>query len=297
MHNKMNDQNEINFRRITRAIEYIIANYREQPGLDKVAAAIGLSPFHFQRLFTEWAGVSPKKFLQYITVEHAKKMLLEHNASLFSTAFETGLSGTGRLHDLFIHIEGMTPGEYKNGGENLTVCYHFAQSPFGNLIVASTPKGICHMAFADDEDAALTELQQRFPRATYVQTTGTVLQNAPNIFSYDVTPAGSTTLHVKGSGFQLKVWEALLKIPVGRLTTYSAIAAQINHPRATRAVGSAVADNPVAWLIPCHRVIRSSGIIGQYHWGTSRKTAMIGWEAARMNYCENPILHQTDSLS
>lgn len=280
-YNPMNEQSETNFKRITRAIEYINANFKAQPGLERIATEVHLSPFHFQRLFTDWAGVSPKKFLQYISVEHAKMMLKESKASLFDAAFETGLSGTGRLHDLFISIEGMTPGEYKNGGENLQIQYSFAESPFGSIIVASTPKGICHLAFADDDRLALETLQKSFPNAKYSLNTNTIQQNALSVFTKDWTQPSQIKLHLKGSGFQLKVWEALLKIPMGLLSTYGEIAAHIRHPKASRSVGTAIGDNPVAYLIPCHRVIRSSGAFGQYHWGSTRKTAMIGWEAAQ----------------
>jgi len=278
----MDEQNEINFRRITRAIEFIHAGFREQPQLERIAAEINLSPFHFQRMFTEWAGVSPKKFLQYITVEYAKTMLKEGGVSLFATAVETGLSGTGRLHDLFIHIEGMTPGEYKNGGENLAIHYSFAASPFGLILVASTPKGICHLAFADDKAVALDRLKEYFPKAQFGEKTESMHQHALSFFGKDRNGLHPVKLHMKGTGFQLKVWEALLKIPMGRLSTYGEIAASVSQPNASRAVGSAIGDNPVAYLIPCHRVIRSSGIIGQYHWGSVRKTAMIGWEAAQI---------------
>lgn len=276
----MKEQEKTNFNRIAEAIDYIKDNFKTQPALEEVAEKIHLSPFHFQRLFTEWAGVSPKKFLQYLTVEHAKKMLKENQATLFETAFETGLSGTGRLHDLFINIEGMTPGEYKNGGENLSINYSFAESPFGNILVASTPKGICHMAFADDEKKALEVLQKIFPNADYKQMVDLVQQNVLYIFTHDWSKLNEVKLHLKGTAFQLKVWETLLKIPMGQLTTYGNIAKQIQQPNASRAVGTAIGDNPVAFLIPCHRVIQSTGVFGQYHWGSTRKTAMIGWEAA-----------------
>jgi AraC family transcriptional regulator of adaptative response/methylated-DNA-[protein]-cysteine methyltransferase len=277
----MKTQETTDFERIAEAIGYIQANYKTQPGLEELAEKIHLSPFHFQRLFTEWAGVSPKKFLQYITVEHAKKMLKEKQASLFDTAFETGLSGTGRLHDLFVNIEGMTPGEYKNGGESLSVNYSFAESPFGNMLVASTPKGICYMAFADDETKALNELQTIFPNASYRQMVDMAQQNVLYIFTHNWTKLTQIKLHLKGTAFQLKVWETLLKIPMGQLSSYGNIAKHIELPKAARAVGTAIGDNPVAFLIPCHRVIQSSGVFGQYHWGSIRKTAMIGWEAAR----------------
>jgi AraC family transcriptional regulator of adaptative response/methylated-DNA-[protein]-cysteine methyltransferase len=277
----MTTQQTINFNRITDAIGYLKENFKEQPDLDEVAGKVHLSPFHFQRLFTEWAGVSPKKFLQYISVEHAKNILKEKQATLFDAAFETGLSGTGRLHDLFIKIEGMTPGEYKNGGENLSINYSFAESPFGDLLVASTEKGICFMAFASEEKVALQDLQDHFPNAHFRQMTDLIQQHALYIFTHDWKKLQQVKLHLKGSPFQLKVWETLLRIPMGKLSTYRDIAEQVESPKAFRAIGSAVGDNPVAFLIPCHRVIRSSGITGEYHWGANRKMAMIGWEAAK----------------
>lgn len=279
----MKEQNDINFTRIAEAINYIQENFKSQPRLDEIAEQLHVSPYHFQRLFTEWAGTSPKKFLQYISVEHAKKMLKESQASLFETAMDTGLSGTSRLHDLFINIEGMTPGEYKNGGENLSINYSFAESPFGNMLVASTSKGICYLAFADDELVALKALTDKFPKAHYQQMTDLVQQNALFIFTHDWKKLHQIKLHLRGTDFQLKVWETLLKIPMGKLTTYGNIAKHIQSPNASRAVGTAIGDNPVAFLIPCHRVIQSTGIFGGYHWGSSRKTAMIGWEAAKEN--------------
>lgn len=279
----MKQQSNINFERITEAIDYIRQNFKSQPGLDQIAEKVNLSPFHFQRLFTEWAGTTPKKFLQFISIGYAKKMLEEKSATLFDTAFETGLSGTGRLHDLFITIEGMTPGEYKNGGENLNINYSFAESPFGNIVAASTNKGICYLAFADDESNALNALKHKFPNAKYKQITDLFQQNALFIFSQNWENPNEIKLHLKGTDFQLKVWEALLKIPTGQLTTYGKIAKNIEKPSASRAVGTATGANPVAFLIPCHRVIQSSGIIGDYHWGSIRKTAIIGWEAATTN--------------
>ena len=277
----MKPQDKLNFKRITDAIEYLTQNFREQPNLDEVAQKVHLSSFHFQRLFTDWAGVSPKKFLQFLTIEYAKNILKEKQLSLFDAAFETGLSGTGRLHDLFIKIEGMTPGEYKNGGASLLINYSFAESTFGNLLVASTEKGICHMSFADDEQDAFNYLKQKFPNAAYKQMVDLVQQNALYIFTHDWSKLDQVKLHLKGTVFQLKVWETLLKIPMGSLTTYKTVAAKINNPNALRAVGSAIGQNPVAFIIPCHRVIQSAGTFGNYHWGTNRKTAMIGWEAAR----------------
>jgi len=278
----MNSQETVNYHRIAEAINYIKLNFREQPNLDDVAEKVHLSPFHFQRMFTDWAGISPKKFLQYLSLDYAKGILKDKQATLFDTAFETGLSGTGRLHDLFMNIEGMTPAEYKNGGKALSINYSFAESPFGNIIVASTPKGICYMAFADDREEAFSKLHAQFPNAQYNQMVDVAQQNALFIFKKDWSELSKIKLHLKGTSFQLKVWEALLNIPMGGLSTYSSIAKAINNPDASRAVGSAVGDNPVAFLIPCHRVIKSTGEIGQYHWGATRKTAMIGWEAARV---------------
>ena len=269
------------YERIKKAIEFIRSNFQQQPDLDAVAKEVYLSPFHFQRLFKDWAGVSPKKFLQYISLQHAKKLLHQHTVS--DTAFETGLSGSSRLHDLFISIEGMTPGEYKKGGEQLQINYSFAETPFGNIIVASTTKGICHLAFADDEKDTLQQLQSQFPNARFKQVVDTIQQNALFIFTQDWKDLSKIKLHLKGTPFQIKVWEALLKIPMGDVSTYSGIANTIKNPNASRAVGTAIGDNPVAFLIPCHRVIRSTGDFGQYHWGSIRKTAIIGWEAAKAN--------------
>jgi AraC family transcriptional regulator of adaptative response/methylated-DNA-[protein]-cysteine methyltransferase len=277
----MKDSAQTNYARIEEAIGYIKNNFKTQPDLEEIANEIHLSPYHFQRLFTEWAGVSPKKFLQYISLEHAKYILKESKASIADTAFDTGLSGTSRLHDLFINIEGMTPGEYKNGGESLSINYSFAESPFGNILVASTSKGICHMAFADDEKDALLFLQKSFPNAHFKQVVDLIQQNALYVFTHDWNNLNKIKLHLKATEFQIKVWEALLKIPMGQLSTYGNIANELNSPKAARAVGSAVGDNPVAFLIPCHRVIQSSGNLGQYHWGSNRKTAMIGWESAK----------------
>jgi AraC family transcriptional regulator of adaptative response/methylated-DNA-[protein]-cysteine methyltransferase len=278
----METQNEIDYKRIAEAINYLKLNYKNQPTLEEAAAHVSLSPFHFQRMFKDWAGVTPKEFLQYLSIEHAKSILKNKQATLFDTAFETGLSGTGRLHDLFMKVEGMTPGEYKNGGEQLNINYSFAESPFGIIIVASTTKGICYMAFADEGyDDAFANLQTRFPNATYNRVLDRIQQNAIFIFTQDWSKLDEIKLHLKGTAFQLKVWETLLKVPMGGLITYSGIAGKLHNPNASRAVGSAVGDNPVAFLIPCHRVIKSTGETGQYHWGSSRKNAMIGWEASK----------------
>lgn len=279
----MNEQSQLNYNRVAAAIEYINNNFRQQPSLEELAKQVHLSPFHFQRLFHDWAGTSPKKFLQYISTAHAKKLLTEQQATLFDTAAEIGLSGTGRLHDLFINIEGMTPAEYKNGGKQLNINFSFAESPFGNMIIASTAKGVCYMAFEDNETKALNDLKEKFPNAFYQQKLDIVQQNALFIFQNDWTQLPEIKLHLKGTDFQLKVWESLLKIPMGKLSTYGVIAGQIGNCNASRAVGTAIGSNPVAYLIPCHRVIQATGQIGGYMWGKTRKTAIIGWESAKNN--------------
>jgi AraC family transcriptional regulator, regulatory protein of adaptative response / methylated-DNA-[protein]-cysteine methyltransferase len=276
----MKEQNNINFERIAQAIGYLKDNFKAQPNLDEVAESVHLSPFHFQKLFTDWAGVSPKKFVQYLSVEHAKKLLTETSATLFDAALQTGLSGTGRLHDLFVNIEGMTPGEYKNGGENLNINYSFSSSPFGTILAASTAKGICHLAFADEQIDAFAVLKRKFPNANYAEVIDNYQIVALNSF-LKKSSADTIKLHLKGTPFQLKVWQALLTIPSGNLITYGGIATMVNSPKASRAVGSAVGDNPVAFIIPCHRVIQSTGIMGNYHWGGNRKAAIIGWESAK----------------
>lgn len=279
----MIDQKNINYNRIEKAIKYIHENFKEQPSLDEIASAVGVSPFHFQRLFSDWAGVSPKKFMQYLSIEHAKELLKKRQATLLDTAYATGLSGTSRLHDLFINIEGMTPGEFKNGGEGLQINYCYAESPFGKIIVASTHKGVCHMFFDEDETHALHDLQNRFPNAHYHQITDKFQLDALYIFQNDWKKLDQIKLHLGGTPFQLKVWESLLKIPMGQLASYGDISCDIAKPKAARAVGSAIGNNPVAFLIPCHRVIQASGNAGGYMWGDARKSAMIGWESARMS--------------
>jgi AraC family transcriptional regulator of adaptative response/methylated-DNA-[protein]-cysteine methyltransferase len=291
----MKEQENINYNRIAEAIDYIKQNFKTQPDLNDVAEKIHLSPYHFQRMFTDWAGVSPKKFLQYISVEYAKNILKNKESTLFDAAYETGLSGTGDFMICLFKIEGMTPGEFKNGGENLSINYSYAETLFGDILVASTSKGICYMAFADNEQNALNDLQSRFPNARLKQMVDLIQQNALYIFTHDWSKLHQIKLHLKGTDFQLKVWETLLKIPMGRLSTYGNIAEQIKNPKASRAVGSAIGDNPVAFLIPCHRVIQSSGKFGEYHWGSIRKTAMIGWEAAKILYQKDRLLQKINS--
>lgn len=274
-------QENINFSRIAEAIEFIKENFKEQPNLDAVAEKVHLSPFHFQRLFKEWAGVSPKKFLQFLSVEYAKN-LLQQNTSVFDASFETGLSGTGRLHDLFINIEGMSPGVYKNGGKDLIIHYSFAETLFGDVLIASTDVGVCHLSFIDDKNDELEKLKASFPNAGFIQKTDFIQQAALKIFSNDWADLQKIKLHLKATPFQLKVWKSLLKIPLGSVSTYTKIAENIENAHAIRAVGTAIGSNPVAFLIPCHRVIKSNGLTGEYHWGATRKNAMFGWEASQI---------------
>lgn len=216
----MKSQQELNYNRIADAIRFLKKNYRTQPKLEEIAEHINMSPFHFQRMFSEWAGTTPKRFLQYLNIEYAKKILKETHATLFDTACELGLSGTGRLHDLFINIEGMTPGEYKNGGLALNINYSFADTPFGKIIAASTDKGVCHMAFVDEgERRAFDHLRSIFPNAKYVLSPDTKQQHALSVFDRDWNRLEEIKLHLKGTEFQLKVWETLLKIPAGGLAT------------------------------------------------------------------------------
>jgi AraC family transcriptional regulator of adaptative response/methylated-DNA-[protein]-cysteine methyltransferase len=266
------------YQRIEKAIQFIRENFREQPELEEIARYIHLSPFHFQRLFKDWAGVSPKKFLQFISIEHAKNLLKEHK-TLSTVSFETGLSGTSRLHDLFIQIEGMTPGEYQQGGKNLLIYYSFAETLFGNILIGSTNKGICHISFLSGETGP-SEIIKKFPAARLEQKTDLHQQRALQIFRHEGSSLDKIKLHLKGTPFQIKVWNALLQIPAGSLKSYIHIAGEIGNVQASRAVGTAIGSNPVAYLIPCHRVITSSGNMGGYHWGVDRKRAIIGWEQA-----------------
>lgn len=269
----------IDYERIEKAIVFLKQNFKEQPDLDEVAKQAHLSPFHFQRLFKDWAGVSPKKFLQFLNVEYAKD-LLKQNLSLAHVSYEMGLSSTSRLHDLFIGIEGMTPNEYKNEGEGLNINFSFAETLFGNVIIASTHKGICHLTFIKDEKTGFEHLKQAFSKAILTPQTDLIQDDALRFFKNDWHDLKKVKLHLKATPFQLKVWQSLLQIPFGQVSTYGQIAHNIQNPNASRAVGTAIGSNPVAFLIPCHRVIKSSGIIGEYHWGSHRKTAILGWEAA-----------------
>ncbi|WP_061261774.1 bifunctional helix-turn-helix domain-containing protein/methylated-DNA--[protein]-cysteine S-methyltransferase [Leptospira interrogans] len=271
------------YQKIAEAIQFIQKNAISQPELDEVAKSVNLSPFHFQRLFTEWAGVSPKQFLQYITLQNAKSILSKPQTTLFDAAFETGLSGTSRLHDLFVKIEGMTPGEFKNGGENIKIRYSFQRSVFGNYLIASTEKGICNLFFYDiPEEQIVSELKEQWNSADIIEQMDENQNRVIRFFDKTLNGHEKIKLHLKGTEFQIKVWEALLKIPEGQLSSYSDIADLIGQENASRAVGTAIGKNPIGYLIPCHRVIKSTGGIGEYRWGSERKMAMIGWEASKV---------------
>jgi AraC family transcriptional regulator of adaptative response/methylated-DNA-[protein]-cysteine methyltransferase len=270
--------------RIAKALAYLEGSIDDQPDLDRVAAEIGLSPFHFQRLFTRWVGVSPKKFLQYLSLDRAKKCLAGAG-SVLDASLEAGLSGPGRLHDLFVAHEAVTPGEFKRRGEGLEIAWGWAQSPFGDALVMTTARGICGLAFAmpgdDGRAEALADMKARWPGADYREDARAVGKLAARLFDPARKPGDDLKLVLYGSPWQIKVWEALLAIPPGQLVAYDDIAARIGSPSASRAVGSAVGANPISWLVPCHRVIRKTGVISHYHWGRPRKLAMIGWEAAQ----------------
>ena len=268
--------------RIEQALRYLQANHRRQPSLAEVAESVHLSEYHFQRLFLRWVGISPKRFLQYLTKENAKA-LLARSGSLLDVSLAVGLSGPSRLHDLFITCEAVTPGEYKARGEGLTIRYGFHNTPFGECLLALTERGLCGLSFAGPggRQALLLELQQRWKQAELVADPAATAPFAERIFTLAHEPdAPPLQLYLSGTNFQLKVWQALLHIPAGELTTYGKIAMALGNPKASRAVGSAVGDNPIAYLIPCHRVIRQAGELGGYRYGLPRKQAILGWEQA-----------------
>lgn len=273
------------YSRIASAIEFISANVVRQPSLEEIAAHVHLSPFHFQRMFTEWAGVSPKRFLQYLTVGYAKSIISGTDSiSLVDTAEKLGLSGTGRLHDLFITIEGMTPGEYRQRGKGLNIHFSINECRFGKYLVASTEKGICDLHFFEnDPSEALTGIKKEWYGASISEGPSMFHDAVTRFFNRELRDHEKIKMHLHGTGFQLKVWQALLHIPEGGLSTYGAIADMLGNHGASRAVGSAIGSNHIAFLIPCHRVIRNAGVIGDFRWGTVRKKAMIAWEAAHMN--------------
>lgn len=264
---------------IKRAIEVIDAHEGKQLSLDDIAREMGMSAAHFQRTFSQWAGVSPKRFQQFLTLSHAKNML-HNNFTTLDTAAEVGLSGTGRLHDLFVKWEAMSPGEFARKGKGLTIHFGWFATPFGQALAMGTDRGLCGLAFSDDcgSEATWRDMSGRWPHAHFVENRAAL----KNWVSAALNQSGDTSLHLMGAPFQIKVWEALLKIPSGHVTTYSEIAHAVGNPKAVRAVGTAVGRNPVSWLIPCHRALRKSGGLGGYHWGLPVKRAMLAYETARL---------------
>lgn len=262
---------------IARALKLIDASGPDL-SLEALAAQMDMSPAHFQRVFSQWVGVSPKRYQQYLTLGHARS-LLARRATLMDTALSTGLSGTGRLHDLFLRWEAMSPGDYARGGAGLTISWGWFDSPFGPVLAMGTGRGICGMAFAAEmgAEAAFEDLRRRWPAAHYAETPEALRPWVSRAFG----ARGDLPLHLIGAPFQIKVWEALLAIPSGQVTTYSDIARAIGHPRAVRAVGTAVGRNPISFLIPCHRALRRDGGLGGYHWGLPVKRALLAWEGAR----------------
>ena len=278
---------------VARAIRFLKERFKEQPSLDEIADHVGLSPFHFQRIFTRWAGVSPKRFIQFLTVESAKERL-RASEPVLRAAFGAGLSGPARLHDLFVTTTAVTPGEFKARGSSLEIHHGIADTPFGPALFGVTARGLCHLAFLEEEDeegiGALAALRQAWPEAALVADAPEAATLARTIFPGS-PPAGSESVQappqplsllLKGTNFQLRVWEALLRIPPGALTTYGRLAKALESPGAARAVGTAVGRNPIAYLIPCHRVIREEGTLGGYRWDPVRKEAILGWEGSRV---------------
>jgi len=278
------------YRRVEQAIRFLEANYLDQPELEEVAASIGLSEYHFQRLFTRWVGISPKRFLQYLTKEHAKH-LLRRSGDLLEAAYASGLSGPGRLHDLFVSTEAVTPGEYKQAGAGLEIRYGFHPTPFGMCLIALTQRGVCGLSFVEPggQDSALSQMHSRWRNAAFIHDQVGTQPVVAQIFHPAGQPAGPMALYLNGTNFQIKVWEALLRIPSGSVVTYADIALAIGMPDAARAVGTAVGSNPIAVIIPCHRVIRKDGSYGEYHYGSARKKAILGWEFAGVDLASQAV--------
>jgi len=275
----MKTQTSDDYQRIEKAILFLEKNALRMPDLKEIARSANLSEYYFQRLFRRWAGISPKRFLQALTLEHAKQAL-KNSGSLLNAAYETGLSGPGRLHDLFVNMEAVTPDEFRNQGASLRIRYGFHPSPFGECLIAVTDRGISDLAFVPQgkRPRLIRELKMQWKRAEVLEDPSAIRPYVDRIFSA-AKSAEPLTLHLKGTNFQIKVWQALLKVPAGMVASYEDIARKIDRPNAVRAVANAVAHNPVAYLIPCHRVIRKTGAVGGYRWGSARKKAILAWEA------------------
>jgi len=269
---------------VRKAIGHIRGHWREQPEIEAIAEAAGVTPTELHHLFRRWAGLTPKAFLQALTLDGARQ-LLRDSASVLDATYEVGLSGPGRLHDLFVTHEAMSPGEWKSGGEGLTMYFGFHPSPFGNALIVATDRGLAGLAFADvgKERATLADMQRRWPRAHYVEDAAHTAPIAQRVFdSKQWRPQQPLRVVLIGTDWEVRVWEALLQIPMGRLTSYSGLAGKVRNPAAARAVGAAVGKNPIAFVVPCHRVIGKAGVLTGYHWGITRKRAMLGWEAGQL---------------
>ncbi len=277
-------QQSEDFQRIAKAIQFIEDNFKSQPTLDKIAESVHLSKYHFDRLFKRWAGVSPIQFLQFITLEYSKQRLIE-SKSLLETSLDAGLSGPSRLHDLFVTFDAMTPGDFKKQGAGLKISYGFCESPFGECLLATTKRGICYFGFVEkgERSEILNQLYQTWSGSGFEENPTDICSIVKDIFRSDQQKSAHPfNVQIKGTNFQINVWKALLNIPKGCVVSYQDVASYIGHPKAFRAVASTIAINPVAFLIPCHRVIAKSGKIHQYRWGSARKKALIGWEAAKI---------------
>lgn len=267
------------YARIEKAIHFISENRLTQPTLEEIAAHAGLSPHHFQRLFTRWAGVSPKRYMQFLTIESAREML-SNSASVLETSFGVGLSGPSRLHDLFVSVDAVTPGEYKSGGGGINIKYGFYPTPFGECLLATTERGICALEFVSDRETAVSGLRGKWPNSAMASDGGSGAETAEQIFGQKKDE--KIRIFIKGTNFQLKIWEALLKIPEGCLISYGSLSARLGISGSARAVGTAIGQNPIGYLIPCHRVLRSDGSISGYRWGQDRKKAIIAYEASKL---------------
>ena len=269
---------------VRQVIERISLDYREQPSLEALASGIGVSPDHLQAVFRRWAGLTPKAFLQAVTLDHARRLLKEEDLPLLEASLELGLSGPGRLHDLFVTHEAMSPGEFKTGGDGLTIRHGFHPSPFGTAVVLATDRGLCGLAFADpgEEEPALADMTRRWPEARHVRDDGATADLAARVFTQERWRKDDPLRVVLiGTDFQVRVWEALLRIPFAQVETYRDVAGAIGQPKAARAVGAAVGRNPISFVVPCHRALGQSGALTGYHWGLTRKRAMLGWEWAK----------------
>jgi AraC family transcriptional regulator of adaptative response/methylated-DNA-[protein]-cysteine methyltransferase len=274
--------NAYQYEQIARAIDYLYVNFRAQPSLEEVAAQVNMSAFHFQRMFTEWAGISPKRFLQFLTTDYLKHRITGFD-NLLDAADAAGLSSQSRVYDLFVNLEAVTPQEYKEKGNGIRIEYGFHNTPFGECIIGVTGRGICHLSFLqeDNRSTAVEGLERAWENATVRENSRNTETMASAIFNRKPGKQEKLSVLVKGTNFQVKVWNALLEVPYGNVTTYQSIARHIELPNALQAVGTAIGANPIAYLIPCHRIIRKNLIIGEYHWGPERKKAMLGWEMAK----------------